>query len=112
MTPEMIPAELVEILDARAGKAHSRTGPVLAALAEILTRFQARFLTQYWPAGTTPFGFAWGPARVERIATFDRGRRGVYRVVGVRTGYRSLDIYVSPTGRSVRVFLDHTELTP
>ncbi len=40
MSPEEIPQELVDILDRRAGKVHSRTGPVLSALAEILTRFE------------------------------------------------------------------------
>jgi hypothetical protein len=40
MTPEEIPDELKQILDERAGKEHSRQGPVMAALAEILTRHQ------------------------------------------------------------------------
>lgn len=39
MTPEDIPQELLDILDARAGKQHSREGRVVAALAEILTRY-------------------------------------------------------------------------
>jgi hypothetical protein len=34
-----IPQELVDILDARAGKIHSRTGVVLTTLAEILTKY-------------------------------------------------------------------------
>jgi len=38
MTPEEIPQELVDLLDERAGKQHSRTGTVLSTLAEILTR--------------------------------------------------------------------------
>lgn len=41
MTPDEIPQELVDLLDERAGKQHSCTGPVLATLAEILTRFEA-----------------------------------------------------------------------
>lgn len=41
MTPEEIPQHLVDILDQRAGKTHSRGGPVLAALAEILTAAEA-----------------------------------------------------------------------
>lgn len=40
MTPEEVPAELIEILDRRVGKAHSRNGPVVAALAEILTCYE------------------------------------------------------------------------
>jgi hypothetical protein len=39
MTPQEIPAELLRILDERAGKVHRRTGPVVDALAEILTRY-------------------------------------------------------------------------
>jgi hypothetical protein len=35
-----IPQELVDILDARAGKVHSRTGVVLTTLAEILTKYE------------------------------------------------------------------------
>lgn len=40
MTPEEIPAELIQILDQRAGKEHSRTGSVVSCLAEILTRWE------------------------------------------------------------------------
>lgn len=40
MTPDEIPDELIEILDRRAGKKHSRTGRVLNTLAEILTRYE------------------------------------------------------------------------
>jgi hypothetical protein len=39
VTPEEVPAELIELLDLRAGRTHSRTGSVVAALAEILTRY-------------------------------------------------------------------------
>jgi hypothetical protein len=41
VTPEEIPQPLVDILDRHAGKVHSRQGPVLAALAEILTVYEA-----------------------------------------------------------------------
>jgi hypothetical protein len=37
MRSEDIPQELIDILDERAGKLHSRNGPVITALAEILT---------------------------------------------------------------------------
>jgi hypothetical protein len=39
MAPEDIPQELIDILDRRAGKKHSRTGSVVDCLAEILTRY-------------------------------------------------------------------------
>jgi hypothetical protein len=39
MTPEEVPGELLEILDARAGKAHNPLGSVVTSLAEILTRY-------------------------------------------------------------------------
>jgi len=39
MTPEEIPRELMDILDAAAGKKHSHDGHVARALAEILTRY-------------------------------------------------------------------------
>ena len=41
MKVEEVPAELLEILDAHAGKLHSRTGSVATALAEILTAYEA-----------------------------------------------------------------------
>lgn len=39
MTPDQIPQRLVDILDRRAGRVHSRGGVVMAALAEILTEW-------------------------------------------------------------------------
>jgi hypothetical protein len=39
VTPEEIPGELLDILDRAAGKVHRRSGPVVATLAEILTRY-------------------------------------------------------------------------
>ncbi len=56
-----------------------------------------------------PYGFTWGPMRVQRITAIDRSN-GTYRVLGVHCGGRPLEIYVSPTGRSVRVFRDGREL--
>lgn len=41
MTVDEIPQELIDILDRRAGKKHSRSGSVVSALAEILTRYEA-----------------------------------------------------------------------
>jgi hypothetical protein len=68
--------------------------------------------------GSTQYGFLWGPIEVERMATFavgkDPSRRN--RVIGLYTyvnGERKLrlEICVSPTGRSVRVWRDGEELT-
>lgn len=39
MKAEEIPEELINILDDRAGRKHSRTGSVVACLAEILTEY-------------------------------------------------------------------------
>jgi hypothetical protein len=39
MSPQEIPQELVDLLDERAGKRHSREGRVLITLAELLTRY-------------------------------------------------------------------------
>jgi len=57
----------------------------------------------------TAFGFTWGPMSVERLATVDR-QRGTYRILRVDTGHVQLTVYVSPTGRSVRVFRETQEL--
>lgn len=43
MTPDEIPQDLLDILDKRAGKVHSRQGSVVACLAEILTRYDERY---------------------------------------------------------------------
>lgn len=59
----------------------------------------------------TQHGFTWGPMLVERWASFPRSSRGKTRVIGIRTpGGHVLNVYVSPTGRSVRVFRDGKEL--
>lgn len=39
MTPEQIPPELKTILDRAAGREHGTSGPVMTALAEILTEW-------------------------------------------------------------------------
>jgi len=51
---------------------------------------------------TDEYGFTWGPVTVQRTAVMPQGHH-VLTVNG-------LDIYVSPTGRSVRVFRDGKEL--
>jgi len=40
MSPEDIPQELIDILDERAGKKHSRNGTVVKTLAEILEKYE------------------------------------------------------------------------
>lgn len=58
----------------------------------------------------TRYGFTWGPLEVRRLATF-KGNRvlGVY-IEGDDSQHPRLEIYVSPTGRSVRVWRDGKEL--
>ena len=60
-----------------------------------------------------PDGFRFGAAEVVAAMSVEpRVGRGKYVVIQIRTDAgRSLDVYVSPKGRSVRVFLGHEELT-
>lgn len=67
------------------------------------------------PKDIDRYGFAWGPCQVERMAEFPRPN-GVCRVIGVYVEdggdrHPELEIYVSPTGRSVRVWRRGKELT-
>jgi hypothetical protein len=39
MTADEVPQELIDLLDERAGRKHSRTGSVVSTLAEILTLY-------------------------------------------------------------------------
>lgn len=39
MTPDEVPQGLIDILNLRAGRSHSRTGSVVGTLAEILTEY-------------------------------------------------------------------------
>ncbi len=57
------------------------------------------------------YGFTWGPVSVERTAVFEHsnGPYRVLRVVAPEVG-RSVEIYISPTGRSMRVFRNGVEL--
>ena len=59
----------------------------------------------------TKYGFRWGPVRVERFASFPRDGDKISRCIGITsdTG-QVLHVYVSPTGRSVRVFRGGREL--
>jgi hypothetical protein len=52
-----------------------------------------------------PYGFSWGPMNVTRVAE----HKG-YVVVDITTATgKSVSVYVSPTGRSLRVFGDGGE---
>ena len=42
-------------------------------------------------------------------ATFDHRGRGPHRLLDVFAGERHVQIYVSPTGRSVRIYVDGAE---
>ena len=54
----------------------------------------------------TEYGFTWGPIEVTRLASVPKW--GV--CLAVETEKHKLNIYVSPKGRSVRVYLDGREL--
>lgn len=51
------------------------------------------------------YGSEFGAARITRV-----GAAGRYHVLDVDTPYRNVQIAVSPTGRSVRVWIDGVEL--
>ena len=65
----------------------------------------------------TEFGVRWGPLEVERMTTIDKGPKngGYTRVVRITAGERhndkDLEIHVSETGRSLRVFRGGKELS-
>lgn len=52
-----------------------------------------------------PFGFEWCGVEVLRCAEFR-----LTHVLQVKHGKRNVNIYISPTGRSIRVYLDGEEL--
>jgi hypothetical protein len=54
----------------------------------------------------TQFGFRWGQMDVLRLGEFPSG----HKVIGVETDFGDLQIYVSKTGRRIRVFRDGKEL--
>ncbi|HET7407350.1 MAG TPA: hypothetical protein VFJ21_09500 [Mycobacteriales bacterium] len=53
----------------------------------------------------TDYGFTWGPIEVSRI--FEHKGQRVLQVV---TDHRRVEVYVSPQGRSVRVYIDGEEV--
>lgn len=63
----------------------------------------------------TDYGFVWGggdgpDVEVTRCAEFPRDPGKAARIVTVKAGGHELEVYVSPTGRRLRAFLDGTEL--
>ena len=62
----------------------------------------------------TQHGFEYGAATVERIMSYERGKgKGRWVVIGIKpTGdeKHSVEVYVSPKGRSVRIFCNGKEL--
>jgi len=62
--------------------------------------------------GETKYGFVWGPVEVMRTTSLEQ-KNGTYRVVTIKTDHKTLEIYISPSGRSLRVYDDeHNELKP
>lgn len=59
---------------------------------------------------THSHGFLWGPLNVTRIAHWSPRKGRESYVVEVSTDHVELNIYVSKTGRSVRVFRDGKEI--
>jgi hypothetical protein len=52
------------------------------------------------------WGFRYGAANVTRVSHVE----GRYHVIGIDTPHRHVQVGVSPTGRSVRVWVDGEEL--
>jgi hypothetical protein len=59
------------------------------------------------------YGFRWGNLVVERLASFAARIYGDdrTRVLRIKTDQSSIEVYVSPGGRSIRVFKKGRELT-
>lgn len=60
---------------------------------------------RHFPSADPKYGFEWGAGRVTRMAHIE----GRYHVLAVDTPHRHVQIGISPTGRSVRVWVDGTE---
>lgn len=59
----------------------------------------------------TEFGFKWGPALVQRLTIFRSGEKSEARIIQIKTDAgREIEVYVSKTGRSLRVWRDGKEL--
>lgn len=59
------------------------------------------------------FGFRWGQVLVERLASIHRrkGDRCSWKIIRITpdTG-KTVEVYISPTGRSIRIYKGHREL--
>jgi len=53
-------------------------------------------------------GFVWGPVEVKKYYLVEGPQE--HRAILIKTEYREIQIYVSKTGRSVRVFENGKEL--
>lgn len=53
------------------------------------------------------YGFRWGQLDVVRLIEY-RGNRAL----AIRTDFGEVEVYVSPTGRSIRVMREGVELKP
>lgn len=69
MTPDQVPAELAAMLDEAAGKEHSAQGPVMGALAAILTKYAELLLHE---ATVTPGAWLQGDELLDAIAALSR----------------------------------------
>lgn len=59
----------------------------------------------------TDYGFRWGPAVVQRNHHATTGAYKGYRSLSVKTDTgQDLQISISPTGRSLRVWLNYKEM--
>jgi len=67
---------------------------------------------EYPESGDSIYGFKWGQVVVERMASFMPrvGSPCSRKMLRVRTDSTAVEIYVSPGGRSIRVFKDGKEL--
>ncbi len=59
----------------------------------------------YDVAGADKYGFGFGAAKVTRMAHIE----GRYHVIAIDTPHRHVQVAVSPTGQSVRVWIDGEE---
>lgn len=63
--------------------------------------------------GVNDFGFRWGQVLVERLASIHRRKDDAHSWKIIRitpdTG-KTVEVYISPTGRSIRIYKGHKEM--
>lgn len=64
-------------------------------------------MNKHYEHADPKYGFEWGAARITRMAHIE----GRYHVLCVDTPHHHVQLAVSPTGRSVRVWIDNEEAT-